>query len=97
MAARRYVHEQGSGDPLAAVYRRLGAPMLGTHAANHGSPNYHIEPAIEEMIGYMKRGTFAIASHMSELAEEILNYHRDEDYKIVKLRDDLIWPRGTPS
>jgi hypothetical protein len=31
-----------------------------------------------------------IASHMSELAEEILNYHRDEDYKIVPLRDDLI-------
>ena len=27
---------------------------------------------------------------MSELAEEILSYHRDEDYKIVKLREDLI-------
>ena len=27
---------------------------------------------------------------MTELAEEILSYHRDEDYKIVKLRDDLI-------
>jgi len=42
------------------------------------------------MIGYMKRGCFMIASHMSELAEEILNYHRDEDYKVVRLRDDLI-------
>ena len=31
-----------------------------------------------------------IASHMSELTEEILNYHRDEDYKIVPLREDLI-------
>ena len=51
---------------------------------------YHVEPAIEEMCGYMKRGAFAIASHMSELGEEILNYHRDEDYKIVPLRDDLI-------
>ena len=38
----------------------------------------------------MKRGTFAIASHMSELGEEILSYHRDEDYKVVRLRDDLI-------
>jgi len=27
---------------------------------------------------------------MSELAEEILSYHRDEDYKVVRLRDDLI-------
>jgi hypothetical protein len=25
-----------------------------------------------------------------ELAEELLNYHRDEDYRIVPLRDDLI-------
>ena len=38
----------------------------------------------------MKRGQFFIASHLSELAEEILSYHRDEDYKIVRLRDDLI-------
>jgi hypothetical protein len=29
----------------------------------------------------MKRGVFTIASHMTELAEELLNYHRDEDYK----------------
>jgi hypothetical protein len=30
------------------------------------------------MIGYMRRGCFMIASHMSELAEEVLNYHRDD-------------------
>jgi phage terminase large subunit-like protein len=82
-------HERGSGLPLADVYRRLGAPMLGTHAQNPGG-SLSVEPVIEEMIGYMKRGCFFIASHMSELAEEILNYHRDEDYKIVRLRDDLI-------
>ena len=35
-----------------------------------------------------------IANHMSELAEEILSYHRDEDYKIVRLRDDLISRRS---
>jgi phage terminase large subunit-like protein len=83
-------HEKGSGLALADIYRRLGAPMLGRHAQNHGSTNYQVEPGIEEMIGYMKRGQFAIASHMGELAEEILQYHRDEDYKIVRLRDDLI-------
>jgi len=27
---------------------------------------------------------------MSDLTEEILSYHRDEDYKIVRQRDDLI-------
>jgi hypothetical protein len=83
------VHEKGSGMALADVYRRLGAPMLSKHAENKGG-GYHVEPAIEEMIGYMKQGKFTIASHMTELGEEILNYHRDEDYKIVKLRDNLI-------
>ena len=82
-------HERGSGEQIAEVYRRLGAPMLATHAQNKGG-GYSIEPPIEEMCGYMKRGCFTIASHMGELTEEILNYHRDEDYKIVALRDDLI-------
>jgi phage terminase large subunit-like protein len=82
-------HEKGSGIALADVYRRCGAPMLGKHAENKGG-GYYTEPAIEEMIGYMKRGAFIIANHMTELAEEILSYHRDEDYKIVKLRDDLL-------
>jgi phage terminase large subunit-like protein len=82
-------HEKGSGIALADVYRRVGATMLGSHAENKGG-GYYTEPAIEEMCGYMKRGAFAIASHMSELAEEILSYHRDEDYKIVRLRDDLL-------
>src|SRR3974377_796556 len=36
------------------------------------------------------RESFTIANHMTELSEELLNYHRDEDYKIVPLRDDLI-------
>jgi hypothetical protein len=82
-------HEKGSGLALREVYRRVGALMLAGHAENKGG-GYHVEPAIEEMIGFMKRGAFAIASHMSELAEEILSYHRDEDYKIVRQRDDLI-------
>jgi phage terminase large subunit-like protein len=82
-------HEKGSGMALRDVYSRCGAPMLATHAHNHGRNNYHVEPAIEEMIGYAKRGCFTIASHMTELGEEILNLHRDEDYKIVRLRDDL--------
>jgi hypothetical protein len=63
--------------------------MMGKYAENKGG-GYHTEPAIEEMCGFMKRGAFMIASHLSELGEEILSYHRHEDYKIVRLRDDLI-------
>jgi hypothetical protein len=82
-------HEKGSGVALADVYRRCGAPMLASHATNKGG-GIHIEPAIEEMCGYFKEAKLLIADHMGELAEELLNYHRDEDYKIVRLRDDLI-------
>jgi hypothetical protein len=74
---------------MPGIYRNAGAPMLAKHAENKGG-GYHTEPAIEEMIGYMQRGAFTIQSHMGELAEELLSYHRDEDYKIVRLRDDLI-------
>jgi hypothetical protein len=81
--------EKGSGQALAEMYRRLGAPMLGTHAQNKGG-GIHMEPAIEEMCSYMKRELFSVANHMSEFGEEFLNYHRDEDYKIVQLRDDLL-------
>jgi hypothetical protein len=62
------------------VYKRLGAPLLGKHAENRGG-GYHVEPAIAEMCDHKKDGRLAIASHMSELAKEILSYHPDEDYK----------------
>jgi len=48
-------HEKGSGQQLADIYKRLGAPMMATHAENHGG-GFHTEPAIEEMCGYMKLG-----------------------------------------
>jgi hypothetical protein len=82
-------HERGSGEAISEIYRRLGAPMLRSHAENKGG-GFHLEPALEEMSSYMARGAFTIAAHMTELGEEILNCHRDEDYKVVKLRDDLI-------
>ena len=82
-------HERGSGQSIADIYRQHGAPMLPKHAENKGG-GYQIEPAIEDMSGYMARECFTIANHMTELSEELLNYHRDEDYKIVPIRDDLI-------
>ena len=35
-------------------------------------------------------GKLTIAGHNTELLEEMRNYHRDEDFKIVKQLDDLI-------
>jgi hypothetical protein len=63
--------------------------MLGKHATNKDG-SILVEPAIIEMNEYMRLGKFHIAGHCTELGEEILNYHRQEDWKIVPLRDDLI-------
>jgi hypothetical protein len=77
----------GSIDTLSVAHQ---APMLGKHATNHGTDHFFLEPAVEEMCSYMHRGSFVIANHMSELGEEILSYHRDEDHRVVQMRDDVI-------
>jgi hypothetical protein len=38
----------------------------------------------------MFSGKLTIASHNAELIEELRSYHRDEDYRVVKQRDDLV-------
>jgi phage terminase large subunit-like protein len=48
-------HERGSGQAIADVYKRQGAPMLQQHAQNRGG-GFHVEPAIEEMNAFMARG-----------------------------------------
>ena len=49
-----------------------------------------VEPALAVMREMMFGGKLSIAGHNGELLEEIRNYHRDEDFKIVKQRDDLV-------
>ena len=52
---------------------------------------YSVEPAIRDMINYMNRpGGFIIASHLTELLEELASYHLDEKHNIVRIRDDLV-------
>lgn len=83
-------HDKGSGLPLAAQYKNYGAKMLSTHAVNHGTKTNAVEPALEEIRGMMYAGKLTIAPHNGELLEELRNYHRDEDFRIVKQRDDLV-------
>jgi phage terminase large subunit-like protein len=84
-----HVRERGSGEAIADVYRRLGAPMLHSHAVNPDG-SYAVEPALLAMIDHMKRGAFVVANHMSEWQEEFLSYHRNEKWEIVRQRDDLM-------
>jgi phage terminase large subunit-like protein len=83
-------HDKGSGLPLASQYKNFGAAMLAGHAVNHGTKTNAVEPALAEMREMMFGGKLTIAGHNNELLEELRNYHRDEDFKIVKQRDDLV-------
>jgi len=83
-------HDKGSGLPLSSQYKNFGANMLGTHATNHGTTHFNVEPALEEMREMMFAGKLIIAGHNHELLDELRNYHRSEDFKIVKQRDDLV-------
>jgi Terminase RNaseH-like domain len=64
--------------------------MMADHAVNHGTKTNAVEPALEEMRQMMFEGKLTIAGHNNELIEELRNFHRDENFKIVKQRDDLV-------
>jgi phage terminase large subunit-like protein len=85
-----HTHDKGSGLSLAMQYKHFGANMLPSHAVNHGTNNFAVEPALEELRELMFTGKLSIAGHNTELLEEMRNYHRDADFKIVKQRDDMV-------
>jgi hypothetical protein len=84
------VHDKGSGLSLAGQYKSYGANMADKWALNHGTTNYNVEPALEEIRTMMYEARLTIAPHNYELIEEMRNYHYDENFKIVKVRDDLV-------
>jgi hypothetical protein len=84
------VHDKGSGLSLASQYKTFGANMMPKHALNHGTTNYSVEPGLQEIRDMMYDGRLTIAPHNYELIDELRNYHRDEDFRIVKQRDDLV-------
>jgi phage terminase large subunit-like protein len=83
-------HDKGSGLSLAMQYKNFGANMLPSHAINHGTNNFSVEPALEELRELMFTGKLSIAGHNTELLEEMRHYHRDQDFRIVKQRDDMV-------
>jgi phage terminase large subunit-like protein len=83
-------HDKGSGQPLAMQYKHFGANMMPSHAVNHNTKTNSVEPALEEIRDMMFSAKLKIAPHNGELLEELRNYHRDEDFRIVKQRDDLV-------
>lgn len=73
---------------LAAIYRKHGLLMLGTHATlNTGG--FSTEAGIMQVLEYMNEGRLRVASHLTDWFEEFRLYHR-KDGVIVKEHDDLM-------
>jgi phage terminase large subunit-like protein len=79
------------GKPLSDHYKRRGVPMLPTHAT-FPDGSISTEAGILEMSDRMSSGRFKVSSALmqGEWGQEFRDYHRDEDSKIDKRRDDLM-------
>ena len=49
-----------------------------------------VEAGLYEIRDLMRKGKFKIFSGLRDVFDEILQYHRDDKGKIVKVRDDLL-------
>jgi hypothetical protein len=81
-------HDKGSGEELAAQYRRQGLNVLGEHAT-HEEGGYGVEAGISEMLDRMKTGRFKVFATLTLWFAEKRGYHRKNGI-IVKERDDLM-------
>lgn len=80
--------EKGSGEPLAAMYKKQDLVMLPEHAT-WPDGGVSTEAGIMEMDEREKSGRLKIAAHLSDYLEERRFYHR-KDGQIVKIKDDLM-------
>ena len=91
-------HDKGSGEALAAQYRKYGVKMhkeKATHAPEmasgekEGEGGNGVEAGLMDMLDRMQTGRLKVAKHLSDWFEEFRLYHR-ADGKVVKLADDLM-------
>jgi phage terminase large subunit-like protein len=81
-------HDKGSGEELAAQYRKQGLAMLQDRATFDDGTN-GVEAGVMEMLDRMQTGRWKVFSTCNDWREEFRLYHR-KDGLIVKERDDLI-------
>ncbi len=70
-------------------YKDAGFFMLAERATWDGKSN-SVEQGLVEIRLALKTGKMKIFSGLRELLDEVLQYHRDEKGKIVKVQDDLL-------
>jgi len=81
-------HDRTSGEPIAELYRKQGLKMCFEHAT-FPEGGFGIEASIADMIDRLESGRLKVFSHLSDLLEELRNYHR-KDGRPVKQHDDVI-------
>jgi hypothetical protein len=81
-------HDKGSGEPLAALYRKQGLKLLHEKATFEDGSN-GVEAGIAEMIDRMLTGRWKVFDHLDDWFAEFRLYHR-KDGLIVKLNDDRV-------
>lgn len=80
--------DKGSGEALAALYRKQGLHMLGEHAT-FADGGYSTEAGVADMLARMRSDRFKAAAHLNDWWDEFRAYHR-KDGLIVKVNDDLM-------
>lgn len=83
-----HIRDRGSGEALAAQYRKHGLKMLGSHAT-HATGGLSTEAGILDLDTYMQARKFKVLDGQPEWFSEYGQYHR-KDGLIVKAHDDLM-------
>jgi len=77
-----------TGSTFRDVYKKLGLNMLPSHAT-FADGSIALEAGIAEMESRFASGRLKFASHLTELLDEYISYHR-RDGLIHKVDDDLL-------
>jgi phage terminase large subunit-like protein len=81
--------EKGSAKQQKAYYVEAGFKLLDDHASWPDGSN-GVEAGLFEIRDLMSSGKFKIFKGLRDLLDEVLQYHRDENGKINKTRDDIL-------
>ena len=81
-------HDKGSGQGLAAQYRKHGLKLLKDRATFPDGSN-GVEAGLMDMLDRMETGRLKVFNHLEEWFDEFRLYHR-KDGKVEKEYDDLM-------
>lgn len=81
--------EKGGAKEVRKYYIEAGFSLLPDHATWADGGN-GVEVGLMEIRDLMLKGKFKIFEGLRDLFDEFLQYHRDENGKIVKVKDDLL-------